>query len=368
MVSPSYINRWWVCDANLMSKKNDDPYVKKHRAWTVLRSLLYDEPVSTEGDIEDDGMDVLSFLDSVDYRLRSYMEDLASDAYEMGDDCNTMHNYYEICCGLRFLKLLDRYEFDVAKVRRVIRLREGVWRQDGRRWHHVSGGIPQPTSTGRTFFRWEPFQVFVLASVFGFYCYVDTGARDGDRVLLPTETVIGGVVYDRRRLCTEFTLYAPRKVDKTGMSAFVQVVFFLMEDYNAQVYCCANSADQSKTLYTRTRGMLEYLNRPHRFHITATVCDWLPEFRHVRDAQIVPLSAGAKTKDGLQAQLCCADEYGSAAWVRDHSDMKSLVDVIQSSMGPRREPLTFVSTTAGNIVDGPFVQILDGLHRLLNDK
>ena len=141
--------------------------------------------------------------------------------------------------------------------------------------------------------------MFILASVFGFYCLVDTGVEAGERELSETETELDGRIYDRRRLCTDFSLYAPRKVDKTGMSAYVQLVFFLMEDYNSQIYCCANSADQSKTLYTRTRSMLEYLNRPHRFHITATVCDWEPKFKDLRDSMIVPLSAGGKTKDGL---------------------------------------------------------------------
>ena len=312
---------------------------------------------------------VLEWLRGVDERLGSYFEGLGSEAFDNGKDCNTRHNYYEICGGLRFLRYLREYEMDAEKVRKVIRLREGTWKKgaDGI-WRHVSGGIPQPTTKGKAFFRWEPFQVFVLASVFGFYCWVDTGTKAGERELSETERVMDGRIYDRRRLCTNFTMFAPRKVDKTGMSAYMQLVFFLMEDYNSEIYCCANSADQSKTLYKRTRSMIDYLNRPHRFHVTATVVDWEQKYRDKHNSMIVPLTAGGKTKDGLQAQLCCADEYGSAAWVKDHSDMKSLVDVIESSMGPRREPLTFITTTAGNITDGPFVQILNGLHRLLSEE
>ena len=307
----------------------------------------------------------LEFLREVDERLYSYFLDLSSSTWDDGSDCNTRHNYYELCGGLRFLRFLSVYEFDVDKVRKVIRLREGVWELRSGHWHHVRGGIPQPTLKGNTFFRWEPFQVFVLASVFGFYCWVDTGVSASERPLGATECVRGGHIYDRRRLCTSFTMFAPRKVDKTGMSAYIQLVFFLMEDYNSEIYCCANSADQSKTLFKRTRGMVDYLNHPRRFHVTATAIDWEDKYRDSHNSMIVPLTAGGKTKDGLQAQLCCADEYGSAAWVKSHSDMKSLVDVIESSMGPRREPLTFITTTAGNITDGPFVQILDGLHRIM---
>ena len=334
-------------------------YARKRAAWDSLRGML---SCSFCGGL-------LHVLWHVDARLSEYVGSLASDAWDDGRDCNTRHNYYEICGGLRFVRLYQYYEFDASKVRRVISLREGTWEKDDNgMWRHVSGGIPQPTASGKTFFRWEPFQVFVLASVFGFYCEVDTGVSAGARALGPTERLVGSRIYDRRRLCTNFTLFAPRKVDKTGMSAYVQLVFFLMEDYNSEIYCCANSADQSKTLYSRTRAMVEYLNRPHRFHVTATVCDWEAKYRNVRNSAIVPLTAGGKTKDGLQAQLCCADEYGSAAWVKNHSDMKSLVDVIESSMGPRREPLTFITTTAGTITDGPFVQVLEGLHRMLEEE
>ena len=175
-------------------------------------------------------------------------------------------------------------------------------------------------------------------------------------------------IYDLRRLCTDYTFYAPRKTDKTGLSAFIQVVFFLLEDTNAEAYCCANSSDQAKLLYRRTKMMLQQLDDGHRWRMTETVCDWRPQFKIVRDSSIRPLSAGGKTKDGMFAQLCCADEYGSAAYTNGKSDMKMLVDVIQSSMGPRREPLTFTTTTAGRIQSGPFVDKLNTLHRLLEKE
>ena len=358
----------------------DEIYLRKQRAAQELRSLLFWDGAPLHSSGLQNGTDGLTGTDgagggmterlrAVDERLLDYIMDLGSEAWAEGKDCNTRHNYYEICCGLRFFRFMLDYELDTEKVRKVIRFREGDWERgtDGI-WRHVSGGIPQPTAKGKAFFRWEPFQVFVLASVFGFYCWVDTGVKAGSRALSETEKVMDGEIYDRRRLCTNFTMFAPRKVDKTGMSAYIQLVFFLMEDYNSEIYCCANSADQSKTLFTRTRGMVDYLNRPHRFHVTDTGVGWEAKFRDLRNSVIVSLTAGGKTKDGLQAQLCCADEYGSAAWVKDHSDMKSLVDVIESSMGPRREPLTFITTTAGNITDGPFVQILAGLHRLMDGE
>ena len=45
--------------------------------------------------------------------------------------------------------------------------------------------------------------------------------------------------------------------------------------------------------------------------------------------------------------------------------MASLVNVVEGSMGPRREPLTIHTTTAGNVEVGPFQIKLDGLKQLL---
>lgn len=301
----------------------------------------------------------------IEPRLATYFDDLCTHSTAIEGDENDRHNYYEILGAIKFLRLLRTYEFDHKKVRQVIRLREGVW-QNGK---HIRGGIHCSGTSGPQVYRWEPFQVFILASVFGFQAWMDTQLTTSDRdTLLPTERLEDGKILDLRRLCTDFTFYAPRKTDKTGLSAFIQVVFFLLEDTNAEIYCCANSADQSKRLYRRTKMMLQQLDDGHRLRTTETVCDWRPSYRNVRDTSIRPLSAGGKTKDGMFAQLCCADEYGSASYVNGKSDMKMLVDVIQSSMGPRREPMTFVTTTAGRVLQGPFLEKLDGLHQLLEKE
>ncbi len=338
---------------------SETPKEKKRAAAKRLTDLLWPDGRQTQSAM-------LRDLANCDVRLVEYLTELADADGEQDGDVNTSHNYYEILGAVRFAANYLHYDFDARKVRQVIRLREGEWAKDCRGlWQHVRGGIRCPSNSGLSYYRWEPFQVFILASVFGFRCYVPTGYPEGSRDLAPTETIIDGDIYDYRRLCTDFTCYMPRKTDKTGLAAFIQVVFFLLEDHNAEIYCVANAAEQAKILYSRTIGMLRQLDTMGRLHITATGCDWKPTYHSVRSSLLKPLSAGGKTKDGLQAQLLCADEYGSAAWVKDHNDMKSLVDVVQSSMGPRREPLSFYTTTAGCNGEGPFQEKLDGLHRLL---
>lgn len=302
----------------------------------------------------------------IEERLTRYFDDLVNHSSVIVGDANDQHNYYELLSAIKFLRLLRTYEFNGNKLRKVLRMREGDWRRDGKIWRFVRGGLRCPGTSGAQVYRWEPFQVFVLANVFGFQAWIDTEVTINDReTLLPTERLDGERIMDARRLCTDFTFYGPRKTDKTGLSAFLQTWFFFFEDNNAEVYCTANSSDQSKILYRRTKAMLQQLDNLDRLRITETVCEWKDKYKQVRDSSIRPLSAGGKTKDGMFAQLCCADEYGSAGYVNGKSDMKMLVDVVQSSMGPRREPLTFTTTTAGRVTVGPFIDKLSGLHRLL---
>lgn len=306
-------------------------------------------------------------LAEIDDRLLYYFADLCDNSSADTDDENDHHNVYEILGAAKFLRMLDTYTFNRKKVQTIIRLREGEWERDrSGRWHHLSGGLKCPGTSGAQVYRWQPFQVFVLASVFGFYDWVNTKNEAGTKAeLLPTEREKDGYVWDYRRVCTDFTYFGPRKTDKTGLAAYIQFVFFFFEDDNSEIYCCANSSDQAKLLYSRTRQLIKQMDDGDRIRSTQTVTDWRQAYKSVHDSSVRPLSAGGKTKDGMFAQLCCADEYGSAAYTNGKSDMLSLVNVIQSSMGPRREPMTFITTTAGTISAGPFIEKLDALHRLL---
>lgn len=296
-------------------------------------------------------------VQAIEPRLKEYFDGLHDEP--------SAHNAYEILCGVKFLRLLRTYDFNERKVRQVIRLREGEWRQDSRgRWQHISGGIQCPGTDTAHVYRWQPFQVFVLASVFGFQAWFNTEVAAIDKPqLLPTEReTADGMVEDFRRLCNYFVMYTPRKTDKTGMSAYIQLCFFLLGDYNSEIYCCANAEFQAKILYTRVQFMLRDVDTKHRFRMTAKVTDWKPQYRNIRNSSIMPLTAGGKAKDGPFAELVNWDELGSSPYVNGKSDMMGLVNVMRSSMGPRREGLTFGTTTAGTIAQGPFIDMLDKLH------
>ena len=157
-------------------------------------------------------------LAEIDDRLLYYFADLCADSSADTDDENDHHNVYELLGAAKFLRMLDTYTFNRKKVQTIIRLREGEWERDKSGcWHHLSGGLKCPGTSGAQVYRWQPFQVFVLASVFGFYTWVNTKNEAGTKAeLLPTEREKDGYVWDYRRVCTDFTYFGPRKTDKTG--------------------------------------------------------------------------------------------------------------------------------------------------------
>ena len=293
---------------------------------------------------------------SIEPRLAEYFDGLCEHP--------EWHNGNELLGAIKFLRLLRTYVLDIETVRDIVFKYEGIWEPRNGIWQHVEGGIKHPGTTGPTYYRLQPFQVFILVAMFGLRAWIDTETEAGTRALLPTEKVIDGTIYDLRRLCTEFTDFTPRKTAKTQLSAFVQFWYFMSGDENAECYCCANASDQAKILFTRTSDLIRQMDpREKRIRFTASQVNWKPG--QFRSASLTALSAGGKTKDGLFAQLCSADEYGSAAYVNGASDMGKLVSVVESSMGPRREPMTFISTTAGIIQAGPFIDKLAGIKALL---
>ena len=295
-------------------------------------------------------------LKEVDGRLFAYLFALYNEP--------EVHNVWEILGGVRFLRIFRQYPFNATKVKRILRLYEGEWK-DG---EYVDGGLLFSGLRGRTHYQLTPIQVFMLAGVYGPHHWVNTEAKVGSRKLLPTERPCeDGYIYDLRRLTTEAVFFIPRKFGKTTLGAFFQFVGFFFEDYNYEGYCCANSSEQAKILFNMTKDLIRQKDpKELRIRFTATEVNW--KQGQPRAAKIVALSAGGKTKDGLFAQYCSSDEFGSAGYVKDHSDMASLVNVVEGSMGPRREPLTIHTTTAGNVEVGPFQIKLDGLKQLLESE
>ena len=340
-----------------MEKELKDSQLAKQRDIDLLRKRYTPE--------------VREQLDAIDYRLAEYFDSLTTDvSVEFGDE-NDKHNRMEVLCGARFIRLFNTYNFNTKFVKYIIWLREGTWTRQGKMWRYVENGLKLPSTAGAKVYRWQPFQIFVLASVFGFQAWFNTHVEAGTKPdLLPSERERDGMIWDFRRLITEFIMYGPRKIDKTGLSSYIQVIFFLFGDFNSEIYSLAMTQDQSKILFDRTKFMLKQLAKDQsgkeRFRMTEKIVDWKKEYQQeIRNSKIVPLTGGGKAPDGTNTELLDWDELGSSPYTNGKSDMQAHINVCQSSMGQRRQPLTFGTTTAGTITTGPFIEKLAVLHSML---
>ena len=308
--------------------------------------------------------DVKEQLVVVDPRLAEYIEDAISEE-------GAHANLYELLGIRKQLRLLSSYQLNVSRVHMVIRAVEGVWNEK----KHVKGGLKFDTPRGNMHVRLMPYQVWCIFGIYGFLTEVDMERtyQEGDE-LLPSEFVKDGNVWDRRRLCSEAHIFQTRKSGKTEFGAaldFVEVCF--LGPMNGQALICTNSREQSRIAYKAIKEFASQIDPAcinkgggRYFRVTADEMNWLPG--QPRKGEIKVMSAGGKTKDGLYASIVHADEHGSASYVKDHSDMQSLVDVCVGSMGPRREKLTMHTTTAGLVNEGPYqIQLRTVEASLLNE-
>lgn len=257
-------------------------------------------------------------LDDTDKRIRAYVEEVI--------DHPDGHNLYEQLGVERFFCMLEKYGWRPKRVRRFIKFYQALRFSDaeGRRRHRMT-----------------PVQVFQFANIFGF------------------------VNEKGRRLIRTVYFFIPRKFGKTTSVASLAVYDMLFGDNNAQAYVGANSYDQAKICFDEIRAIMIDID-PSERHFTVNREQIFFKDRD-RDSFIRCLTANAKTKDGMNASLAIMDEYAQARNTagKNGADLKN---VITSSMGVRREPLTVVITTASDVLDGPFVHELDGVKKVLRGE
>ena len=236
------------------------------------------------------------------------------------------HNLYELLAVERFLKMLDRHQWNGKAVKRFFRFYESL-RFNG--------------TNGRQRYRLTPVQCFQFGSIFGL--------RDGSG----------------RRLTRAAYIFVPRKFSKTTSAASLAVYDMLFGDSNAQAYVGANSYNQAKICFDEIRAIMRGIDPGERhFRVNREKISFLDKGK---DSFIECLTANAKTKDGLNASLVIMDEYSQARNTagKNGADLKN---VLTSSMGARKEPLTVIITTASEVVDGPFAHELDGVKRVLRGE
>ena len=247
-------------------------------------------------------------LSEVDSRLDSYVREVASNP--------DGHNLYEQLAVVHFFTMCDKYGINVTEVQQFYDFYESLY---------------FPGKKGQQRYELTPVQCFQFASIFAFWT-------------------------NGRRVVREAVLFVPRKFSKTTSTASLAIYDVLYGDANAECYTAANSADQAKKCFDVIRGCFRRLDPKERRYTVNE--QQIKSRRRDRSAFAQCLTANARTKDGLNASTVIMDEFSQA---KD----SELLTVLTTSMGVRENPLTAIITTASDVFDGPFYEMLQGYKAVL---
>lgn len=254
-------------------------------------------------------------LNKIDTRLTDYITEVLSNPND--------HNKYEILGVFRFLDFLNRedLEFRTKEVKKFFTFYEC---------------LKFPSNKGMESFKLTPIQCFQFASILGFY-KKESGYR----------------------LCREALLFVVRKFSKTTSVASLAIYDMLFGDSDAQAYVASNSFAQSKICFDIIRSSLKALDsKLSHFKLNREVVyNMMPN----KTSFIRCLASSADKLDGLNASTIILDEYAQA-------DSPALKNVLTSSMGVRKNPLTITITTASSKLDSPFTSMLSSYKKVLEGE
>lgn len=128
-----------------------------------------------------------------------------------------------------------------------------------------------------------------------------------------------------------------RKNGKTSFAAAIGLYMLYADNENrAEVYSAATTAKQAKICFDEATAAVRATTLQDRILVQANSLVYME-----RGSKFSPVSSEYKSLDGLNPSCAIIDEYHA------HRD-SGVYDVLVSGMGARRQPLTFIITTAGN--------------------
>lgn len=194
-------------------------------------------------------------------------------------------------------------------------------------------------SAGKPFIL-EPFQEFIIASVFGLK-WKNTGFR----------------------VCTEMYMQVSRKCGKDALLAAICLYMMIIDgEASPEIICAANSTEQSRILFNYITQFSKSIDKDERV------------IKHFRNFVKTPfnngickvISSDASKQDGGNTSCFALDEFHEA---RD----RRMYDVLKSSQAMRQQPLAVIITTAGYNLESPChdmytlgVEVLNGVKTMDN--
>jgi phage terminase large subunit-like protein len=178
----------------------------------------------------------------------------------------------------------------------------------------------------------EPWQVFVVASVFG---WVDRETK--------------------RRRFRVADLFVPRKNAKSTLAAAIGLYMLAADgEFGAEVYSGASSEKQAGEVFTPARLMVERTPEFRaRFGVSPLASNITVQETNSKFERVI-----GKPGDGASPSCAIVDEY------HEHPT-EELFDTMRTGMGARSQPLMLVITTAGDDISGPCYAHQEALQQVL---
>ncbi len=131
---------------------------------------------------------------------------------------------------------------------------------------------------------------------------------------------------------------------KNGKSeeAAILCAYMLLKDneFGSEAYCAATKHEQAKLVFNAARQMILKLSQDYSSVKELATIGIGNVSVLSTNSKLEPLSSRSEKQDGLNPHFACVDEYHA------HSD-SDLLEVIQTGMGSRSQPMLFIITTAG---------------------
>ena len=165
----------------------------------------------------------------------------------------------------------------------------------------------------------EPWEQFIIASIFGW--------RRKENNL--------------RRFKKAY-IQVSRKNGKTTFASGIGNYCFFCDspaEAGVEIYYIATKKDQAKIAWSESERQIRKAKALNKEAITYKQTSTITKKKDTA-SKSKPLGQDSSTEDGLNPHLVIVDEYHA------HPD-NELLNVLESGMGARRQPLTFIITTAG---------------------
>lgn len=256
--------------------------------------------------------DIRQALFSADPRIPRYCEAVIREPHA--------HNLFELLGLKRFLSFFGKYDFQPLKVKQQIFILES---------------FRYPGTNGTETITLSPIQTYAIAGIYGFWKSPE------------------------KRLAENVLLFVPRKFGKTTIMSGVSASELIFGDANGQIYNCANSNNQAEIGFKILRTVINTIDpKNKRFKVNL---DEIVSKIKGRTAFATALANVPERLDGLNVSLYTLDEYSQAK-------SSAMRDVMNTATGTRLNPLELIITTASDLIESPFVNMLNAYKDILMGK